>query len=193
MTISGHCLQFVWSYFLWKENGDKKSVDHSDSLTPDLLNPYLRHLSPSGDIRQPIWFKSVCSFLLPPSTTRWQKWYFFHQQKPSLSQDNGLLPPPLQLPALLSFSSSGFLRQRQAAADRTAQARGQLGKRGRDSWTCCQLHWLWPGTVQPHTHSTSLMSWCCTFKPTCGHTVCRLKWTFRNGKIKSVSFIYSSP
>lgn len=77
----------------------------------------------------------------------------------SLSQYNGLLPSPhpLQLLALPSFSPSGYLRQRQAAADRTVQAREQLGKRGRDSWTCRQLHLLWPGTTR--THKTSLMGW----------------------------------
>lgn len=105
-----------------------------------------------------------------------------------LSLYNGLLPSPrpLQLVALPSFSSSDFLRQ--AVADRTVQARGQLGKRGRDSWTCCQLHWLTRNHT--HTHGASLMGSQCTSKLTCGPTVCRLKWTFRNREIKKVLVLF---
>lgn len=64
-----------------------------------------------------------------------------------LFQYNGLFPSP-HPSQLLALSPSLPLVLRQAAADRTVQARGQLVKRGRDSWTCCQLHWL----TRNHTH-----------------------------------------
>lgn len=59
---------------------------------------------------------------------------------PGSPRCNGLLLPSLcsQLLALALFSPSGFLKRRKAAADRTAEAKGQLRKCGGDSWTYCQ-------------------------------------------------------
>lgn len=176
----------------WWDTG----VDHSH--TPDLLNLHLNTFI-FFRIYQTANLVQILSFLLPPSKTRWQKWHFCCQLKPSslsllsLSQYNGLLPSPhpLQLLALPSFSPSGYLRQRQAAADRTVQAREQLGKRGRDSWTCRQLHLLWPGTTR--THKTSLMGWSQYYSTTYSRPTCGLSSAhFQEEENKKVFYLFTS-
>lgn len=137
-SFSGHCIfcrfevktkrtETSW----WKANGSH-SVDLSMSHT---FLPFLKHIIS--------WFSSnwfadfSCqlprqeskSSTLPPAESIVSLLSFQH---------NGLFPSPrpLQLLAFSSFSSSGFLWQEPAAADKTAQARGQLRKCGGDSWTC---------------------------------------------------------
>lgn len=168
---SGHCTFCRWK--IKTKRRESSRWDVSGSHTVDLWI-HISDIYLLNDIisQQPIWFKSVRTFLLPPSKTRRQKRYFCHQLNPSslFFSHNGLLPSPrpLQLLALPSFSSSGFLRQGQAAADRTAQAKGQLRKCGGDSWTCYQLYY---DQEPPHTHAR-------------GPAVCWLKWTLRNGENK---------
>lgn len=78
---------------------------------------------------------SVLRFLLPPFTTRWQKWHSCRQLKPSSLFSLSIMvcfaaPRPLQLLALPSFSSSDFLKAEAGCSWQDSAGQGTI----REAW-----------------------------------------------------------